>query len=66
MVLPEKHLHRVEREGFSFVGLWKTYVLNSSLATILIPSASRSGFGKEYFNVGCFSQPPFIIIHALY
>ena len=51
MVLPRKYLHCVEREGFSFVDLWKTYVLNSKLGTILIPSSSCSWFGKEYFAV---------------
>ena len=65
MVLPRKHLCRVEREGVTFVDLWKTYVLHRCLFMILILSgASRSGFWKEYFAVGYVSPPSFMVINS--
>jgi hypothetical protein len=49
----------VEQEGFPFVDLWKMYILNNGLETILIPSVSCSRFRKKHFAVGYVSPPLF-------
>ena len=66
MVHPGKRLYGVEREGFLDVDLWKAYVPDISLATILDHFLLCSGFGKKYSDVCLVSMNPILFIHGRY
>ena len=66
MVLPGKHLRRVEHEGLPVVDPRKTWVSNIGLATTLISFPLRSWFRENYSDVRCVSPPSIVDIHTLF
>jgi len=66
VVLPGKHLRRVEHEGLPVVDSWKTWVYNIGPVTILIPFPLCSGFREDYSDVLGVSPLSIMDIHALF